>query len=258
MPEKFNQPKQEQEEDFTQGLDYPTESEAGFDGLVSGLNPDHKSEFDDNLDKKIKDGYGNSYSKRDVFERIIQYHSDVDINSSIVRELSSVGEKDLAMRYAKAILKKSIDEMVSEGILENWSHNFLKSYWQMFYANPDDELTKKLGEVIVILLENQGSFHRAYEYYRYACPEKYAEKLGTVKLDEGEEEWPARVPDDSRKDNFPDLFPDFHMIKDQDERDIKTNELIELFLSTLPEEITNMDTKVELEDIKKQAEVRSK
>lgn len=43
MSEKFNQPKQEQE-DFTQGLDYPLEKEAGFEGLMSGEISESKVE----------------------------------------------------------------------------------------------------------------------------------------------------------------------------------------------------------------------
>lgn len=39
MPERINQLNNEQE-DFTQGLDYPAENEAGFEGLMSGKSPD--------------------------------------------------------------------------------------------------------------------------------------------------------------------------------------------------------------------------
>lgn len=39
MLEKLNKT-QNQEEDFSQGLDYPAENEAGFEGLMSGENPD--------------------------------------------------------------------------------------------------------------------------------------------------------------------------------------------------------------------------
>lgn len=51
MPEKISKTINS-EEDFTQGLDYPAENEAGFDGLMSGENPDYvtKEKFDKNKD----------------------------------------------------------------------------------------------------------------------------------------------------------------------------------------------------------------
>lgn len=50
MPEKFK-PTINQEEDFTQGLDYPAENEAGFEGLVNGENADLLTNNTDDREK---------------------------------------------------------------------------------------------------------------------------------------------------------------------------------------------------------------
>ena len=99
MPEKFNQSKNEQGEDFTQGLDYPSENEAGFDGLMSGENPDSNNDgeraIEENVlyfrklntsEKKILEGYIDGK----IFKKMTEYLNRENFDVIFLTQSSSI------------------------------------------------------------------------------------------------------------------------------------------------------------------------
>ncbi|MFA6228181.1 MAG: hypothetical protein WC668_03250 [Patescibacteria group bacterium] len=105
MP-KLEQPKQE--EDFIQGLEYPTENEAGFDGLMSGESPDlNNNEREENERILIEE------IKQLISDRKVAQHSGYRFVGGLIKMLNAAPED----RNEKDIVR--IEELL----------NKLKSYF---------------------------------------------------------------------------------------------------------------------------------
>lgn len=153
--------------------------------------------------------------------------------------LYNIGQFELAKRWAYTYFKYCLDDTIKDPH-RGWSHMISKGYWEIMNARIDNEFRRRLGESLGMLYESGGRFAIAYEYYRDNCPDKYAEKLESVILENnGEEDWRFRVPGNNGR------FPDFHSFKTKEEHNVLVGQLTTDLMKCVPEEIMKIEAQTE-------------
>jgi len=172
-------------------------------------------------------------------------------NMITIGPLYDIGQFELAKRISYAFFKFYLDMLLKEDnpteLGSQISHTISKGYWDLLAAGVDNEFRRKLGELLGLVYEAGGSkFDVAYEYYRENYPEKYADKLKSVRLEGDEDEdWRVRIPSRNRKE----AFPDFHGSATKEEHDKLVKKELEDFMKYIPEEIMNINTEIELKTL---------
>lgn len=113
MSEKFK-PTINHEEDFTQGLDYPSENEAGFDGLISGKNSDLIDSENVQKKKKKQEKAENKISTKELKDVIEQLNGKMQESNGKAISVSFSNNED-ANAFSGWIL--SNDKMIENTVI---------------------------------------------------------------------------------------------------------------------------------------------
>jgi len=162
-------------------------------------------------------------------------------SSQMSEAFYNMGEHELARRWSYLYFKLQLNNFLCQKDKLNWSHSLPKASWEMMAGKVNTDFSRQLGELCGRLYESAGRPKLAYEFYRANCPDKYTDKLNSVKLeDNGEELWELRIPSEDSKDRAVN-FPDFHKAKTPEEHSLMKQKLLGEFLKSIPSEILNID-----------------
>lgn len=230
MTEKYNIPKEN-------SLD-------SLEGIESYNTENKKTEISQEMWRRFISNY-------ESFMNLEDFHMHAKFTEPSFTDL---GYPELGKKWAYAYLKKQIDSHLSENL--GVSHTLNKAYEVLVYAeNIDNEVKRKLGEMLGKLYEAGGRFDLAYEYYRQNCRDKYKYKLDSVRM---KIEKPEEVDEKDIWEYLPEGnqqadFPDFIKAPTQEERKIIETELFDEFMKAIPEAILQIDTKKEFAQLMEEA-----
>ena len=132
------------EDDFTQGLDYPAENEAGFDGLISGENPDFNAE--------------------DSYQELTAESESRDLELALVDIQKRIKELERTQELMAAVAEKTDDRLAEElvdsqsredeliKIISRRAKNMMKEdQYVDFAANMQRGITAEFDKILEII-----------------------------------------------------------------------------------------------------------